>query len=46
MKNGQRLLAEVLGTFVLCFAGIAAILCTKPPIESGAGLISIALAHR
>jgi|SRR5678816_1366126 len=37
--------AEALGTFYLCFAGIAAILCTQPPINSGAGLVGIALAH-
>ncbi len=37
--------AEFLGTFYLCFAGIAAILSTQPPINSGAGLVGIALAH-
>src|SRR5437763_8426437 len=41
----QPLLAEFLGTFYLCFAGIAAILSTTPSIGSGAGLIGIALAH-
>jgi aquaporin TIP len=39
------LTAEALGTFYLCFAGIAAILCTAPPINSGGGLVAIALAH-
>ena len=39
------MLAEVLGTFFLCFAGIAAILSTMEPINSGAGLVGIALAH-
>ena len=39
------LAAEALGTFYLCFAGIAAILCTAPPINSGGGLVAIALAH-
>ena len=39
------LLAEALGTFYLCFAGIAAILCTAPPISAGGGLVAIALAH-
>jgi len=39
------LAAEALGTFYLCFAGIAAILCTAPPISSGGGLVAIALAH-
>ncbi len=37
--------AEVIGTFFLCFAGIAAILSTEDPISSGIGLIGIALAH-
>ncbi len=39
------LTAEALGTFYLCFAGIAAIVCTAPPINSGGGLVAIALAH-
>jgi aquaporin TIP len=39
------LTAEALGTFFLCFAGIAAILCTASPINSGGGLVAIALAH-
>ena len=41
----QPLFAEFLGTFYLCFAGIAAILCTTPSIGSGAGIVGIALAH-
>jgi MIP family channel proteins len=41
----QPLLAEFLGTFYLCFAGIAAILCATPAIGSGAGIVGIALAH-
>ena len=41
----QPLLAEFLGTFYLCFAGIAAIVCTTPAIGSGAGIVGIALAH-
>ena len=45
MKVSQCLLAEAIGTFFLCFAGIAAILCTQAPIENGAGIIGIALAH-
>ena len=45
MKTSQCLLAEAIGTFFLCFAGIAAILSTQDPIASGAGLVGIALAH-
>lgn len=41
----QPLLAEFLGTFFLCFAGIAAILSATPSIGSGAGIVGIALAH-
>jgi MIP family channel proteins len=41
----QPLLAEFLGTFFLCFAGIAAILCATPSIGSGAGIVGVALAH-
>jgi aquaporin Z len=43
--NMRSLVAEFLGTFFLCFAGIAAIVSTAPPIESGAGLVGVALAH-
>ena len=45
MTTFRVLLAEALGTFYLCFAGIAAILCTAPPINAGGGLVAIALAH-
>jgi MIP family channel proteins len=41
----QPLLAEFLGTFFLCFAGIAAILSAAPAVGSGAGIVGIALAH-
>src|SRR5579864_58286 len=41
----QPLLAEFLGTFYLCFAGIAAILYSTPAIGSGAGIVGIGLAH-
>src|SRR5688572_13261203 len=41
----QPLLAEFLGTFFLCFAGIAAILSASPAVGSGAGIVGIALAH-
>lgn len=47
MNATQKLLAEAIGTFFLCFAGIAAILNTQAPIgqNSGAQLLGIALAH-
>jgi MIP family channel proteins len=41
----EPLLAEFLGTFYLCFAGIAAILSATPAVGSGAGIVGIALAH-
>jgi MIP family channel proteins len=43
--NTRSLVAEFLGTFFLCFAGIAAIVSTAAPINSGAGLVGIALAQ-
>lgn len=45
MSTTRVMLAEAIGTFFLCFAGIAAILSTQAPINSGAGLVGIALAH-
>jgi aquaporin TIP len=45
MTTASKLLAEAIGTFFLCFAGIGAIVGTAAPIESGAGLVGIALAH-
>jgi aquaporin Z len=45
MSTIRVMLAELIGTFFLCFAGIAAILSTGDPIASGAGLVGIALAH-
>ena len=38
-------LAEFIGTFYLCFAGIAAILCNTPSVGGMSGLLGIALAH-
>jgi aquaporin Z len=38
-------LAEFLGTFYLCFAGIAAILSNESPLNGGSGLVGVALAH-
>jgi len=47
MYTAKQLLAEAIGTFFLCFAGIAAIVSTTTQIsgESGAGLVGVALAH-
>ena len=45
MSTSRVMIAEAIGTFFLCFAGIAAILSTQAPINSGAGLVGIALAH-
>jgi aquaporin Z len=45
MSTTRVMLAEAIGTFFLCFAGIATILSTQSPIDSGAGIIGIALAH-
>lgn len=45
MSTTRVMLAELIGTFFLCFAGIAAILSTGDPIASGAGLVGVALAH-
>src|SRR5687767_8911192 len=45
MTTAKQLLAEAIGTFFLCFAGIGAIVSTSEPISSGAGLVGIALAH-
>ena len=45
MYTLRQLLAEVIGTFFLCFAGIGAIVSNEAPISSGVGLLGIALAH-
>jgi MIP family channel proteins len=45
MKTFKPCLAEFLGTFFLCFAGIAAILSNTNVVGSGAGIVGIALAH-
>lgn len=37
--------AEFIGTFFLCFAGIAAILSNTPAVGAGVGIVGIALAH-
>ena len=38
-------MAEFLGTFYLCFAGIGAILANTPAVGGAPGLVGIALAH-
>jgi MIP family channel proteins len=45
MYTFRQLLAEAIGTFFLCFAGIGAIVSNEAPISSGVGLLGIALAH-
>lgn len=45
MKSMNAALAEFLGTFFLCFAGIAAILSATPTVGGNGGLVAIALAH-
>src|SRR5438046_4190924 len=45
MKTFRPCLAEFLGTFYLCFAGISAILCNTPSVGGNSGLLGIALAH-
>ena len=45
MKTFRPCLAEFLGTFYLCFAGIAAILSNTPEVGGISGLLGIALAH-
>ena len=45
MKTLRPCVAEFLGTFYLCFAGIAAILCNTPSVGGTSGLLGIALAH-
>ena len=45
MAKTSALLAEFIGTFFLCFAGIAAILGGTAAVGSDIGLVGIALAH-
>src|SRR3989441_7037704 len=45
MKTLRPCLAEFLGTFYLCFAGIGAILCNTRAVGGMSGLLGIALAH-
>ena len=45
MANTKALTAEFIGTFFLCFAGIAAILSNTPVVGANMGIVGIALAH-
>jgi len=45
MTSLRPCVAEFLGTFFLCFAGISAILCNTPEVGGMSGLVGIALAH-
>jgi MIP family channel proteins len=45
MAGVKAPLAEFIGTFFLCFAGIAAILSNTPAVGAGLGIVGIALAH-
>jgi MIP family channel proteins len=45
VKSISAPLAEFIGTFFLCFAGIAAILSATAAVGGGAGLVGVALAH-
>jgi aquaporin Z len=45
MTKWSAPLAEALGTFFLCFAGIAAILSGTSVVGGGGGLVAVALAH-
>lgn len=45
MKTFRPCVAEFLGTFYLCFAGIAAILSNTPSVGVNLGIVGIALAH-
>lgn len=45
MKQLSAPVAEFIGTFFLCFAGISAILSSTPVVGGGGGLVAIALAH-
>jgi aquaporin Z len=45
MTTIRVLTAEFIGTFILCFIGIASILSTTAAVGGGGGLVAVALAH-
>lgn len=45
MQFVRQCLAEGFGTFFLCFAGMAAVLSSAPPLNSGIGTLGVALAN-
>src|SRR6516164_9331203 len=45
MKTFRVCLAEFIGTFYLCFPGIAAILANTPAVGANLGIVGIAFAH-
>ena len=45
MANNRAYLAEFIGTFFLCFAGIGAFLSSTPVVGGGGGLVAIALGY-
>src|ERR1700754_5183985 len=45
MYTFKQLLAEAIGTFFLCYAGIGANVAMSDPLNSGIGLLGVALAH-
>jgi MIP family channel proteins len=45
MKTFRLCLAEFIGTFYLCFPGIAAILANTPAVGANLGIVGIAFAH-
>src|SRR5438093_1817655 len=45
MKTLRPCLAEFIGTFYLCFPGIAAILANTPAVGANLGIVGIAFAH-
>lgn len=45
MGNSRAYVAEFLGTFFWCFAGIGAVLSGTPAVGAGGGLVAVALAQ-